>query len=56
MPAYAKIKKRAILLSGIAAIAIWVGAFAFQEFSNASTQPAAAAIETPAMPVVGEDN
>jgi multidrug efflux system membrane fusion protein len=45
-------KKRAFLLSGIAAIAIWGGTFAFQQLSNANAQPAAT--EAPAVPVTVE--
>src|SRR4051812_40310934 len=44
-------KKRVVLFSGVAAIAIWGGSFAFQEFSNASAQPAPAVTETPTVPV-----
>jgi multidrug efflux system membrane fusion protein len=46
-------KKRAVLLAGAAVIAIWGGAFAFQEFTLASATPAAAApVQTPpAIPV-----
>jgi membrane fusion protein, multidrug efflux system len=47
------IKKRAILLSGIAAAAIWAGAFLIQEFSHAQAQASAPA-QVQATPVTVE--
>jgi multidrug efflux system membrane fusion protein len=44
-------KKRAILFGGAAAIAIWGGSSAFQEFSNARAQPAATVTQIPTVPV-----
>lgn len=44
------IKKRVILVSGAALVAVWGGVFAFQEFSVASAQPAAP-VATPTVPV-----
>ena len=44
------VKKRAVLLGGAAIFAIWGGSFAFQEFTIATAQPAAA-VQTPAVAV-----
>jgi multidrug efflux system membrane fusion protein len=44
------IRKRVVLLSAVSAIAIWVGVFAFQEFSDANAKPAGV-VEAAAMPV-----
>jgi multidrug efflux system membrane fusion protein len=47
------IKKRAAVLVGAGAVAIWVGTFAFQEFSGANAQPKSQA-PTPTIPVTVE--